>query len=54
MTNFKELRRVYGFDEVAIVPGAMTINPDMTDTSFSLGDVDNFTVGYGGSFDCNN
>lgn len=39
MANFKELRRVYGFDEVAITPGAMTVNPDMTDTSFSLGDV---------------
>jgi IMP dehydrogenase len=33
------LRRVYGFDEVAIVPGDITINPDMTDTSFTLGDV---------------
>ena len=39
MANFRELRRVYGFDEVAIVPGSITINPDMTDTSFSLGNV---------------
>ena len=39
MVKFRELRRVYGFDEVAIVPGDITINPDMTDTSFTLGDV---------------
>jgi IMP dehydrogenase len=32
----KELRRVYGFDEVAIVPGDVTINPDQTNTSFSV------------------
>ena len=35
---FKELRRAYGFDEVAIVPGDVTINPDMTSTDFSIGD----------------
>ena len=29
---FKELRRAYGFDEVAIVPGQITVNPDMTST----------------------
>ena len=28
----KELPRAYGFDEVAIVPGAVTINPEMTST----------------------
>ena len=32
----KELRRVYGFDEVAIAPGDVTINPDMTETDFSI------------------
>ena len=34
---FKELDRVYGFDEVAIVPGEVTINPDMTSTKMTLG-----------------
>ncbi len=33
---FKEIRRAYGFDEVAIVPGEVTINPDQTSTQFSL------------------
>ena len=36
--RFKELRRTYGFDEVAIVPGEVTINPNMTTTDFSIGD----------------
>ena len=35
---FKELHRVYGFDEVAIVPGQVTVNPDMTSTQMSIGD----------------
>ena len=26
---FKELERSYGFDEVAIVPGNVTINPEL-------------------------
>lgn len=34
---FKELSRSYGFDEVAIVPGEVTINPDMTSTKMTLG-----------------
>ena len=38
--QFKELRRAYGFDEVAIVPGDITINPDQTNIDFK---VDNFT-----------
>ena len=33
---FKELRRAYGFDEVAIVPGRITINPDMTSTEMTI------------------
>ena len=36
--RFKELQRAYGFDEVAIVPGEVTINPDMASTDFSIGD----------------
>ena len=39
MSEFRELRRTYGFDEVAIAPGTVTINPAMTDTKFSVGDI---------------
>lgn len=35
---FKELERAYGFDEVAIVPGQITINPDLTSTKMTIGD----------------
>jgi len=38
--QFKQLRRAYGFDEVAIVPGDITTNPDQTNTDFK---VENFT-----------
>ena len=34
----KELERSYGFDEVAIVPGSLTINPEMTSTQLSIGE----------------
>ncbi len=33
----KELERSYGFDEVAIVPGEVTINPEMTSTEMTIG-----------------
>lgn len=33
----KELRPAYGFDEVAIVPGNTTVNPELTDIHFSIG-----------------
>ncbi len=36
---FKKLERSYGFDEVAIVPGNVTINPEMTSTRMSIGDI---------------
>ncbi|HLF05064.1 MAG TPA: GuaB3 family IMP dehydrogenase-related protein [Dehalococcoidia bacterium] len=36
---FKELQRAYGFDEVAIVPGEVTINPDMTSTKLAIGGI---------------
>ena len=35
----KQMRRAYGFDEVAIVPGDVTINPELVDVSFALGEV---------------
>ncbi len=37
--SFKQLRRSYGFDEVSIVPGDVTINPDQTNIDFLLGDL---------------
>ena len=36
---FKVLERAYGFDEVAIVPGQVTINPDLTSTKMTIGDL---------------
>ncbi len=38
--RFKDLDRAYGFDEVAIVPGDVTVNPDQTNTNFALGKFD--------------
>ena len=35
--KFKEMERAYGFEEVAIVPGDVTVNPDQTNTSFNIG-----------------
>jgi IMP dehydrogenase len=35
----KQLRRAYGFDEVAIVPGDETINPDQTNTDLRIEDL---------------
>ena len=35
---FKELERAYGFDEVAIVPGQVTVNPDLTNTKMTIGE----------------
>ncbi len=34
--QFKQLRHSYGFDDVAIVPGDVTINPDQTDIDFKI------------------
>ena len=38
--QFKEMRRCYGFDEVALVPGDITINPEQVNTDLTIG---NFT-----------
>jgi IMP dehydrogenase len=38
--KFKEMERAYGFDEVAIVPGDVSVNPDQANTNFNIG---NFT-----------
>ena len=40
---YKELRPAYGFDEVAIVPGTLTVNPELTDVHFRIG---NHTFGF--------
>ncbi len=34
--HLKELRPAYGFDDVAIVPGEVTVNPELSDVSFAL------------------
>lgn len=33
----RKARRCYGFDEIALVPGDITINPDEVDTSWNIG-----------------
>ncbi len=35
--RLKPLRRAYGFDEVAIVPGDITVNPDQVNIEFKIG-----------------
>jgi len=39
--EYKPLRRSYGFDEVAIVPGDVTVNPDQTNIDLKI---ENFTI----------
>jgi len=34
--KYRELRRSYGFDEVAIVPGDITVNPDQTNIELKI------------------
>ena len=36
----KQMRRAYGFDEVAIVPGDTTINPAMTEIALRIGELE--------------
>jgi len=38
LATYRELRPAYGFDEVAIIPGNFTINPELTDIQFSIGE----------------
>ena len=35
----RTLRHAYGFEDVALVPGNVTVNPDQTDIGFTLGDL---------------
>lgn len=34
--HYKNMRYAYGFDDVALVPGDITINPDQTDITFAI------------------
>ena len=34
----KTLEHAYGFDDVAIVPGAVTTNPELVEPTFTLGE----------------
>jgi IMP dehydrogenase len=43
LSLYKELRPAYGFDEVAIVPGTLTVNPELVDLHFSI---DQFTFDF--------
>jgi IMP dehydrogenase len=36
--KLKEIERTYGFDEVSLVPGDVTVNPDQTNTDFTVRD----------------
>ena len=36
--KFKEIDRAYGFDEIALVPGDVTVNPDQTNIDFTVRD----------------
>ena len=35
----RRARRCYGFDEIALVPGMVTVNPNEVDTSWTIGDM---------------
>ena len=35
----REARRAYGFDEIALVPGAVTVNPEEVEISIAIGNV---------------
>ena len=37
ISTYRELRPAYGFDEVAIVPGSVTVNPELIDVRLVLG-----------------
>ena len=35
--RFKQLKHAYGFDDVAIVPGEVTINPELVEIGLDIG-----------------
>ena len=36
----KVVRRAYGIDEIALVPGGRTVDPEVTDTRWTLGGIE--------------
>ena len=36
----KTARRAYGIDEIALVPGNRTLDPSLTDTKWSIGNIE--------------
>ena len=38
-SQFKNIRPAYGFDEVSIVPGQITVNSELVNIDFSIGDI---------------
>ena len=36
----KVVRRAYGIDEIALVPGGRTVDPEVTDTRWSIGGIE--------------
>ncbi len=39
-TGYKSMRQTYGFEEISLVPGDITINPDQTEIGFSVDRLD--------------
>ena len=50
--QFKEIQRAYGFDDVAIAPGEVTINPDQVSTEFTIGSLTIKTPVLASAMDC--
>ena len=36
----KKIEQTYGYDDVAIVPGEITLNPELVETNIKIGDID--------------
>ena len=36
----KKIEQTYGYDDVAIVPGEITLNPELVETHIKIGDID--------------
>lgn len=39
ISTLKEVRHAYGFEDVSIVPGAVTVNPEQADLGLTIGDL---------------
>ena len=37
--RFRTVRRAYGIDEIALVPGGRTVDPAITDSSWTIGGI---------------